>query len=467
MSTGGKPDTNKKRIMNRVAIIGSGAYGSYAASLICELHPDWEVHIYEVGGEEVKDQDGIGFYSEVKNGHYEGLTKGRYFGYGGATNKWGGQILTFSENDFKHPDRYQKEIVELNRKYKQNIFRKVGIKNDYQERVLSGGMFTKTGVWLDYFSRNLFKKFKIARLPQVKLHPYHRVCKLNIAGRKIVGFDVMVNDKKECVSGFERYILAAGAFESTRLLMVSGILDVDIVNFSDHINKKVFKIKSGTKLGPVDFRFFIKKFSFITTRIVGERNDVPFFIYPTYNEEFPFFQNLKKLLFGRKLSLELLWSILRDTPSFIAFVWYFFILRKLYVHGPWYLVLHIENFRNSGQVALNQVADKFRQPGVTVDFNVRPEAERLFNELVDELEAMLAKWGVEYERVADSIHTDKFEDEYHPCALYSDFSSVEEYFNQFENMLVIHSGVLPHAGGINSTAAAFPLVEEYVRTKWV
>lgn len=453
--------------MKKVAIIGSGAYGSYAASLICELYPDWEVHIYEVGDENIKDQDGIGFYSEVLKGHYGGLTKGRYFGYGGATSKWGGQILTFSENDFKHPSQYQQEIVDLNRKYKQNIFKKVGIRNDYQEELLPGGMFTKTGVWLDYFSRNLFKKFKVAGQRQVKLHPHHRVCKLNYTGRKIDGFEVIVDGEKEKISGFDRYILAAGAFESTRLLMVSGILDKTAVHFSDHINKKVFRIKSGTKLGSVDFRFFIKKFAFITTRIIGERNGVPFFIYPTYNEEFPFFQSLKKLLFGKKLSAGLLWSVLKDTPSFIAFIWYFFVLRRLYVYGPWYLVLHIENFRNSGQVTLSQMLDKYKQPGVSVDFQVPSEAEKLYNELVDELEVMLRKWGVDYERVTDSIHTEKFEDEYHPCALFSDFSSVEEYFNQFENMLVIHSGVLPHAGGINSTAAAFPLVEEYVRTKWM
>lgn len=32
-------------------------------------------------------------------------------------------------------------------------------------------------------------------------------------------------------------------------------------------------------------------------------------------------------------------------------------------------------------------------------------------------------------------------------------------------MLVIHSGVLPRAGGINSTSAAFPLLEEFIRTR--
>lgn len=87
--------------MKKIAIIGSGAYGSYAASLIAELHANWEIHIFEAGDHEVKNQDEMGFYSEVTNGYYGGLIKGRYFGFGGSTNKWGGQILTFSDNDFK------------------------------------------------------------------------------------------------------------------------------------------------------------------------------------------------------------------------------------------------------------------------------------------------------------------------------------------------------------------------------
>ena len=32
--------------MRKIAIIGSGAYGSYAASLIGDLHPDWEIQIF-------------------------------------------------------------------------------------------------------------------------------------------------------------------------------------------------------------------------------------------------------------------------------------------------------------------------------------------------------------------------------------------------------------------------------------
>ena len=451
--------------MKKIAIIGSGAYGSYAASLLAELHTDWEIHIFEIGDYVVKDQDEIGLYSEVETGHYGGLIKGRYFGFGGATNKWGGQILTFSDNDFASPDRYQKEIVELNKKYRDNIFKKVGIKNDYPEVRLGNGMFIKTGVWLDYFSRNLFKKFKVSKFRNVVLHPNHRVCKLIIDGKNMKGFEAVVDGKNVAIMDFDYYFLAAGAFESTRIMMMSGLQDRTCVDFSDHINKRVFRIHGGCKLGPVDFTFHIAKASFITQRIIGEKNGTPFFAYPTYNEDFPFFQNLKKLLFGKQLSFGLILSVMKDIPSFVAFVWYFVGLRKLYVYKTWYLVLHMENLKGNGKVRLSDTLDKFGQPGVSVDFHITKDVETFFAELTNEFENLLKNWNVNYEKLEDGIRTEKFEDEYHPCGLYSDFDSVDDYFNQFDNLLVIHSGVLPHAGGINSTAAAFPLLEEYIRCK--
>lgn len=453
--------------MKKIAIIGSGAYGSYAASLICELHPDWSVHIYEVGDSEIKDQDSMGLKSVIVGSPYEALTKGRYFGFGGATAKWGGQILTFSDKDFKNPNRYQREIVDLNLKYRQNVFKKVGIKNDYPEIVLEDGMFTKTGVWLDYFSRNLFKKFKVDSFSNVTLHPHHRIAKLQIDNKKIVGFEAINDGKTIFVDGYDHYFLATGAFETSRILMMSGVQDKTNVGFSDHIVKKVYRIKNGTKVGPVDFRFFIKKFSFITTRIIGERDGTSFFLYPVFNAEFPFFKNLKQFLFGKK-SVAILGAILKDIPSCIAFAWQFFVLHKLYVYkNEWYLCLHLENKKGNGKMMLSDVVDAFGQPGLAIDFHIDEETEELFNSLSDEFESRLRKWGVDFERLQEKVHTEKFEDEYHPFGIYSDFDSVDDYFSQFKNLLVIHSGVLPRAGGINSTAAAFPLLEEYIRHKLV
>ena len=70
--------------------------------------------------------------------------------------------------------------------------------------------------------------------------------------------------------------------------------------------------------------------------------------------------------------------------------------------------------------------------------------------------------NVTFEECCDVIHVDKSEDTYHPYGMMCNFSSVAEYFTHFQNMLVINTGILPRAGGINTTAAGFPLIEEYI-----
>lgn len=452
--------------MKKIAIIGSGAYASYAASVIYEVHPEYDVHIFEVGDEKIKSQDEIGFSSELLNCQYDALTKGRYFGFGGATAKWGGQILSFSDNDFQSPTNYLKGIVELNKKYRKNIFKKVRIGNDIPEVKLDNGMFTKTGVWLDYFHRNLFKLFGVKDYKNVTLHPHCRVTKVNVNGKKVVGFEYIHNGEKAVATDFDFIFLAAGAFEDTRIMMMSGLQDRTCVQFSDHIAKRIFNVRGTTKIGDIDMEFKIKNFSFITKRIIGEHEGISYFGYPAYNAEYPFFQNLKKLLFGHKLSLNLAKAIFKDIPSAFMFAWRFFVQHRLYVYrNEWAFVLHMENPMGHGIVKLSDTLDKFGEPGIAIDFSISPKSEAIFAQVTDKFDKLLTDNGVEHTRVEDAVHTRKFEDEYHPFALYSDFDSVEEYFNQFDNMLVIHSGVLPRAGGINSTSAAFPLLEEFIRTK--
>lgn len=452
--------------MKKIAIVGSGAYASYAASVIYEVHPEYDVHIYEVGDKTIRSQDEMGLWSECTNRPYDALTKGRYFGFGGATAKWGGQILTFSDNDFANPSPYLKEIVELNKKYRKNIFDKVKINNDYPETKLDNGMFVKTGVWLDYFHRNLFKLFGVEKYKNVTLHPLCRVTKINVDGKKVVSFEYIEGGVKKTASDYDFIFLAAGAFEDTRIMMVSGLQDKTCVQFSDHIAKRIFNVKGSTKLGDVDMEFKISKFSFITKRIIGEQSGVSYFGYPAFNADYPFFQNLKKLLFGHKFSMAIVWAVLKDIPSAFLFAWRFFIQHRLYVYkNNWGLVLHMENPLGHGKVLLSDTLDKFGEKGISIDFSISPKSKAIFADVANKFDKLLTESGIEHYPAEDAVTTRKFEDEYHPFALYSDFASVDEYYNQFENMLVIHSGVLPRAGGINSTSAAFPLLEEFIRTR--
>ena len=91
------------------------------------------------------------------------------------------------------------------------------------------------------------------------------------------------------------------------------------------------------------------------------------------------------------------------------------------------------------------------------------KATKVFCEAKDLLKKYLDANGVNYEPTSDSIHSEKSEDTYHPYGMFlSDCESAEDYFTRYSNMLVINTGILPRGGGINITAALFPLIEEYI-----
>ena len=445
----------------KIAIIGAGTYGSYTANLLASKFPSSEIHIYEVGDAILKDESQIGFLSHILKAPYNALSKGRFFGYGGASVKWGGQLLTFSNKDFANPSNFLQDIVNQNIKYKNIVLSKFGLSNDREETDLTERLFSKTGIWLNYFNRNLFKYFKIDRKKQITLYPNYRVTKLLMQDNRVNGFECIHQGGKKTVSDYDYYFITVGAFESARLLLNSGIAK-DYLPFSDHLSQKAFKIKSGTKIGITDFSFGIRKSSLITRRMIGEINNISFFAHPIFNSEFPFFQNLKRLLFGRHFSFKLIADIFNDIPACIAFAWNMFVKKKLYVYkNEWYLQIDIENPVDSGKITLSDDKDSFGENGLNIEFTIENDTDALFAKAKAIVKEYLDKYSVDYEIVDEETNVEKYEDTYHPFGIYSDFSSLEDYFTRFLNMLIINTGVLPRAGGINSTCAVFPLIEEY------
>ncbi|MGN1375566.1 MAG: hypothetical protein ACI4V5_03315, partial [Prevotella sp.] len=266
---------------------------------------------------------------------------------------------------------------------------------------------------------------------------------------------------------YDNYFLTSGAFESSRILVNSGLSrEREIMPFSDHLSQRAFKVTSGIKMGDIDFRFMVRGASLITKRFVGEVDGYSFYSQPICNEDFPFFRDLKKLLFGHKFRVGLFMNIIRNIPSCIAFAWYMVVLKKMFVYNnEFYLQIDIEAPRQSGRLALNDVRDRFGEKSIDVDLNILPKTGELFAKARSVVKDYLDKNGVLYEELPFSTTAEHYEDVYHPFGMFSDFSNADAYFFHFKNMLVVNTGVLPRAGGINSTCAVLPLVEEYINNK--
>lgn len=450
----------------RIAVLGAGTYGSYTANLLSLVYPHEHIDLYDVGNEHLKDESEMGYLSHIVGAPYEGLQKARFFGYGGASVKWGGQLLTFTENDFAQPTAYMQDIVEIDKRYKDTVLARFGLENRHPEVRVNDHLFTKTGIWLSYFHRNLFKHFGIAKNEKIHLVPNCRITKIQTKDKRVTGFEY-IHDGEKKSAHYDQYFLTAGAFESSRLLANSGLgQEENLVPFSDHLSQRAFKVKSGIKMGDIDFRFLVKGASLVTKRFVGEVDAYSFYSQPICNEDFPFFRDLKKLLFGHKLRAGLVLNILKNIPQCIAFAWYMLVLKKMYVYNnEFYLQIDIEAPRESGRMTLNEEKDKFGEKSVNVDLSILPKTGELFTKARAIVKDYLDKNGVVYEELPFSTSAEKYEDVYHPFGMFCDFKSAEDYFTHFENMLVVNTGILPRAGGINSTCAVMPLVEEYINNK--
>ena len=455
-------------IKDSILIIGGGTYGSYTINALLKkgISPN-KITLVDVGDSKIKSEQEIGYETNIigKN-NYSALNKGRYFGFGGASDKWGGQLLLFSDNDFSSPSTFLKDIIECNKKYKTKIFSHFRINNPFVENYVYKNIFTKTGVWLGYFNRNLFKYFKIKN-SGINIIPNYRVKKLNIQNNKILNCEIISlnGETKHIVS--HQYFLCTGAFESNRILLSSNYIK-DKINFSDHLSQKIFEIKGLPIIGKEDFQFRMDGTSLITKRVIGEICNTSYFANPIYNSEFPFFQNIKKILFKKEINVSIIKSIITDIPNVIKFSWDMIFNHKISVYkNKWFLYIDIENPSNKSYLCLSEDKDKWGINKLNIEFEIPEKANDIYNEAKKQIREYLNYNNVIYNDINDKIHAEKAEDTYHPYGMIlSDSSSLKNFYDTFSNMLVINTGILPRAGGINNTAACFPIIEDYIDNKY-
>lgn len=446
----------------KIAVLGAGTYGSYVVDTLIKKYPEAEITLFDVGDKNVKSESQIGYYSSLKRSMYKGLTDGRFFGYGGASDKWGGQLLTYTKNDFRNPDRFMQELTDIDIAGKDKMLSRFNIENKFAENHVSEQLFTKTGVWLSAFHRNFFKWFRIGKKKQVKIINHARIVRLNSNDKKHIDSVVYKHKGEELTASFDYYFLTAGAFESIRILLSSGLAKTDKVGFSDHLSQKVFKIKGSTKIGTEDFVFQMRGTSLITKRLIGEVGDCSFYVHPVFNLKFPFFESVKEVLFKHNFKMKYILNIFRDLPNVFGFAWSVLVKRRMYVmNNEWFFYIDIENPTKDSYVSLSKESDSFGVNGLDVYYSANEKAKEVYNEAITIAKTYLDSHGVNYELLTEDINLQTCEDIYHPYGMF-DFNSIDDYFTHWDNMLVVTTGCLSRSGGINPTAALLPVVDKFI-----
>ena len=450
-----------------IAVIGAGTYGSYVINSILLKYPDVQITLFDVGDETVKNEKDIGFYSSLKNMIYRGLTDGRYFGFGGASDKWGGQLLTYTNNDFKSPDSFMQDIINADIKGKDSMLAKFKIENKFPENHVSEKLFTKTGVWLSALHRNFFYWFKINRRKQVTIKSHCRVVRLLSKDKKKIEAVVYKEGEEEKTISFDYYFLTAGAFESVRILLSSELTKSDKIFFSDHLSQKVFKMNNSTIIGEEDFVFRMRGTSLITKRMIGEVGDRSFYIHPVFNLKFPFFESVKEVIFKHHFKWKYVWNVFKDIPNVIGFIWAVLILKRMYVmNDEWFMYIDIENPTQKSYVSLSKELDKYGVQGLDVHYYVGDDAERIFDDAKKIAVEYFDAYQVDFDILAEKTNVQTCEDIYHPYGMF-DFKNIEDYYTRWNNMLVVTTGCLSRSGGINPTGSLLPVVDEFIENQFL
>ncbi|WP_158847893.1 hypothetical protein [Algibacter sp. L1A34] len=450
-----------------ICVMGAGAYGSYTIDALLEKYPKATITLFDVGDAAIKSEKEIGYFSSLKSRVYKGLSDGRFFGFGGATEKWGGQLLTYTENDFSNPNPFMTDVVKLNEKHKESMLKKFNITNNYKENFVTNTLFTKTGVWLSVFNRNFFKIFKIQQRKQVTIISNARVSKIATNGEKKITKVHYIKNGVEQEASFDYYFLTTGAFESARILLSSGLIPEKKVYFSDHLSQKVFKIKKNTSIGKENFVFKMKGFSLITKRLIGEYDNCSFYVHPVFNMDFPFFQSLKTILFKKQVTLKAIKNIIINIPQAIGFGWAVLFHRRIYVYkNEWFLYIDIDNPTNDSFVSLSKEKDTFGINGLEVTYNIGENAAVVYRNAKDQVVEHLKNSKVDFEILAEEIDVQNTEDIYHPHKMFH-YENIDSYFNEYDNMLLVNTGILPRSGGINPTAALLPILDEFINEKLI
>jgi hypothetical protein len=453
-------------VYKRICIAGAGTYGSYLINTITEKFPDAEIVLIEVGSEKIKSEDEIGFKSELNGDLYNAPNQGRYFGFGGTSSMWGGQLLFLSENDCPN-DTSMDYIKSLNIKHSPKVLsRFFDILPDLSEKKLNDELYIKKGIWLHFNKRNLFKYFKLSN-KRLELIQDARVLKINSVDVSVKSITIKTKDKKLKEIYADVFFLSCGAIESMRILDASGLIKIEkeTNGFCDHVSTRSFRIKSKPTIAGHDFSYrFIGK-SLLTTRIIGDFKGVSYYIQPVFNENFRFFQFLKELIFKRNFSIRSFLNALSQFPHLFPFAFQYLFKNKLYVHGNWELNIDVELSNTNCAIGNSNNFDEFGVNTIKIDYSIPEETYNLIEHVKSVLKNLMAKEQMDIEELNIGTTSLKLEDTYHPFRLYQENIPFLDRFNPLSNLYVCHTGLLNRAGGLNPTAVLFCLIEELVENK--
>ena len=463
--------------INKICIIGMGTFGSYLLSgLIKKYGTTKEIIIVEVGDKKIKNEKEIGYKSISKNSTVG--KDGRYFGFGGTSARWGGQVLFFDERDNPNKDIDWTEIVNISNKFNKlvtNNLLNTNINFDFQERNKN----IKTGIWLKYSKRNTYKNLKKDALINISIIKNQRITDFKINNCQIE--KVIMKDNKNKLSEIDAdiFYLTAGALESCRLLLkldnqTNLFKNTDLgKNFGDHISTELFKIKNSLPIiNTTDFTPYFYNGNLITKRlIIKNKDNLIAFAHCIFNKDIKAFTFIKELLFGKRETKVSLKDFLYSFDFLYKFLYHILFKKNIYIDSrEWSLQLDLEQSpRNKNELILSDSKDSFDEQILEIKWNVTEGEKEMINELRLDIEKILKENNLNYESVfSPSSQNNKVEDVFHPVGsmrMGFDDKAICDFYGKvkkIDNLYHFSTSLFPSAKSINPSASVCCFIENHL-----
>ena len=491
-----------------VCIIGGGAAGIYLATELVRKGVD--TILLEAGGKTTTNSTTAGFDIYSEGELYLGATQGRYFGLGGTTAHWGGVLVPHTKYDLrKVNDTFDvwKHIIDIVESKSETVLRKLGWKKDSgfinslsrkfkrcQKLVNLNRIKLISDLALPFRKKNIIFLLKRLSKNNIKLQIYINSVVYDWKSSKYTTEEQVQSIKAKSINGnqlmvnAEKYIISAGAIESTRILLElnqssgrSVIKDTAAVGYylSDHISIPVAKVDRASNkkvikyFSPYFSHGWLRSFRFIES---SDDYKVPrnFFHFVYKNESVGFslakefltaIQSIRKPKISIKFLISGIFGIIK-----LGFYRYIFSVLHIPKNTEILLQLDIEQYPSrDSRIKLGKELDKYGRQIATIRWRVS-EKDIQNTKLIKE--KFLIKFSkikeIKLHALDDDENIFKSSDAYHPvgtcCMGKKKESVVDENLKVYgtKNLWVVSTGVLPSAGTANPTFTMLCLADRLV-----
>jgi choline dehydrogenase-like flavoprotein len=495
-------------VQTDVCIVGAGAAGTYLARELARRGIDSV--ILEAGGTTAVSGELMGFDPIFGRDPYPGSLAGRFFGVGGSTSHWGGALVPHSRHDLQACDAYKSTweiIVKRANGQVRSVLSSLGYKLDldFEEyprqlhpvayaKLAQAGIDVHSNLIMPFRRKNFSRLWgDISFLQRSKLF-FNATAKTwtltsGQGGSLLVtGLESISRSGKSINVLAHRYIIAAGAIESARILLeIDRASGQKIFNskampgrfLADHISLPIAevaredRVKARELFGPRFVDGWMRSFRFlISSPTSGEPRGFCHLIFEQDNTGFKVAKEFVGALQARRLPDLSVVELLRGANGLSALAYSRLFRSRLHIPNdtPVRLQLDIEQMPFSGNcMNLSEEIDAYGRPRVKVDWSI---GEGDIQSMAAAAKRVLSLWpnhGGDLPRlnpldVAQGII--KPYDAYHPvgtCCMGDGDNAVVDFGLKVvntENLWSVSTGVLPTAGTANPTLTMLCLAQE-------